>query len=1148
MPPQTATKPRKLNLLEGLTLPNIAKWLGIALLVFVLFTVTYLYAIDPFQKPSDVRVTNMSDRSATISWVTDKPAKGAVIYGEKDSFMPGLLASVGQGIAYDDRDVAKAVLEGAKELEDDLEARDTAISSSELETDVSVTALDRYYVHHVTVKGLDPEKEYFFMVGDGVRFDSGTFADDEFSLVQDNSLITFSELEDLENPNPTYGKVVSGFEGDKVEDSIIYLRPGYDTPSAPLSAVTNSEGNWYIDFSNSRSADGETLMSFDEEKDKHSVFVEAGKFGESLPIIEPMYSDAPMVDITVSNDWDETQEDTENSFIFKSFAKEEKKKDKENKVDERNANKYNENGKIKKSYADQLKRRAARGDYVDPDDVAAAAADHGIIIAAPSKQEPATAGGSNGCYSSRANEVYEGPAGKDYICCSGGLWTPAVVDSSGNTVDNLATNNAECVRVGRGKPVEASGSTAPGCYNSQGNLIAGVSSPYYCSEYGGTWDNNGDGVVTTPEQESSIPICYTPDGDPIVGVKDVHDCDRRGGLWEEDGLLGDQENTSGGCTVGGVSYPDLSQSQCYEKAEGSETSYSFNGQDFYPNWNPNVKTGNECPNEDQERIGKYGSTGYRMYVCRNGKWAETNQVISAPAQNDNLNGRCEQDGYTFEDATDAESCEILKNGGGVCTIFAANSQTGELYTDYVVDDEFECRELGTELSGEAEFYESDCVIGGNVYPTTSERSCDEIKDELEENGTIEVTVNDGCGTEGVKSDSGSFECRNGRWLAVVSENAEVRFVEGGCFLNGRYITNRCQDGGNGISAVSAEVPCPSGSSTCVCADGSTGYGSCIISDVESVAGEVGTHLEDGEDCPDGQVCYCEGGEHELLTNGDLCEVESSIIKPGSLPSFLRDVSAQSSIMISPDKGVFAIEQSGIYCTTYEGEEYCFNISTTGDKFLYIDSNSNRKFDSGDINISSGSEELSIGLELKTNRMNLKEGFNLVSFDFVSADMGTTAKEWLTFLNKKHNNAFYSLAKFESGKWVVVSSKEGEIYGANDFQIVPGVGYLLKSRYDLSLNLSGKAVLDSVPLKLETGWNLIGINGAENSYTAESLIDDINSVNGVVSDNVTRWDTSVSRYLGLQKDASAVYGIDFPLTSSSAYFVRVTEGSGVWTPQ
>lgn len=118
-----------------------------------------------------VRVTNLTDRSFTVSWVTESPESGAVIYNTTGSFKPSVLARFGETIAYDDRDVAQAQLDEAQKLKDDI--ADDASTDVVITDDVEVAALGEYYVHHVTVGNLEPETTYYFMVGSGLSFVSG---------------------------------------------------------------------------------------------------------------------------------------------------------------------------------------------------------------------------------------------------------------------------------------------------------------------------------------------------------------------------------------------------------------------------------------------------------------------------------------------------------------------------------------------------------------------------------------------------------------------------------------------------------------------------------------------------------------------------------------------------------------------------------------------------------------------------------------------------------------------------------------------------------------------------------------------------------------------------------------------------------------
>lgn len=1140
-PEVTATAPvpvkKKFNLFAGLTAGNIFKWLGITLGVFAVLLVTYLYAVDPFAAPSDVRVTNLSDRSASISWVTDKPSRGVVLYGKENSFKPGILASLGASVAHDDRDVAQAVLDGAAELEEDLSARDAAISSFELETDISVTSLGRYYVHHVTVKDLDPSTQYFFMVGDGIRFvdAAGSFADDEFTAVEQNDFTTFPDLEELQQPNPTYGKVVSDDESvSAVNDAIVFLKPGLGSSSVPQSTVMNEDGNWYVDISNIRDLEVPVnILTFNEDVDSHEVFVEAGEFGESLYLVEPMYADAPMVDITVSNDWEEEEGAGQNSFIFNVFAqKKEEKSDKD-------PNKYNENGKIKKTYAEQIKRRLARGDAVNlkQEEKDALKNDRGVDVDAlkPKKQETATVASGGGCYANSDGTPSEINMGGGVIykayCCQNGAWGDAKLGSA----ENACTGNkggASTAYGGSSTPSAGSGKVQ--CKLADGTTIS-VNSNWECHDY------IGSTVVSTPSQTGSsngLIACKRGDG-KVVYVANAFECsDKLSGTTMTSSQDEAYQKELVWCETKTGRVPvQISRKACNNISGATATGTSTVSTGTTPIVVDNSSvlckirvsptrtetrrmSRTECANQSGTPTAAPENppvlVGFESVVryCRHTQSFTVLTVENKPCPS----------GYTETAKTTVvnSSSEDNVKPGVSCvgipldTVVTANGVT------------YSCTALGLTRT----------VLNPNYVRVLDEKSGNHVVRYCHQEGTLSVrTVVD-------------RYCPSGFTETGIKEDVKVCNDTGGCICDGKL--------------VSQGAYCTK----------------------EQVAASIPINV--GDPC-DGVSCWCQGGAKTRLTSGEKCEAKPKQIQTIPSGTTCKDttcacsvlinfqtvkvnigngercstelieerlngqsssnlVYAQTGITVSPSEGVFAIEDSGVYCATYNGEQYCFDVSEKGSKTLYIDANSNGIFDGTDVNLGDDAVNISVALEEKTTKYSIKQGFNLVSFNFVNNEIGTTAKEWLEYLNTRHSDAFYSIAKFESGKWVVIENRDNETYGTDNFQIMPGVGYLLKSKYDMNLSLGGKAVVDAVPVKLQPGWNLIAINGNSTAYTAESLIDDVNTLEGVVSDNVTKWDTSLSRYVGLEKEATVVYGLDYPLTSIDSYFLRVKEGSGVWTPQ
>src|SRR5690606_37302851 len=152
----------------------------------------------------------------TVSWVTEKPTKGVVAYAESgESFLPGILTKYGKKVAFDDRDVANAVLERSEDI-----VKTGDIGSENLE-DYDVKKFGSYYVYHVTIPNLEEETEYTFRIGDGLVFwDSNEdFNVDGFEwmdFANEFKFSTFKDPEELSAPDPAYGRVYSLIDEDGV--------------------------------------------------------------------------------------------------------------------------------------------------------------------------------------------------------------------------------------------------------------------------------------------------------------------------------------------------------------------------------------------------------------------------------------------------------------------------------------------------------------------------------------------------------------------------------------------------------------------------------------------------------------------------------------------------------------------------------------------------------------------------------------------------------------------------------------------------------------------------------------------------------------------------------------------------------------------
>jgi len=266
-------------------------------------------------------------------------------------------------------------------------------------------------------------------------------------------------------------------------------------------------------------------------------------------------------------------------------------------------------------------------------------------------------------------------------------------------------------------------------------------------------------------------------------------------------------------------------------------------------------------------------------------------------------------------------------------------------------------------------------------------------------------------------------------------------------------------------------------------------------------------------------------------------------------------------VIDQKEGMFVNIQDGQYVFEYEGEKYYFSINEmSGSAKVVIDKNNNQQYDEGtDILVSDLASTVQIEpIELKYTYV-LKQGFNFVSFPFlVSNQEYRTAASLLKKLNEVYKDTIYSIAKYD-GSWKVVGQNV-ELYSANDFQLIPGQGYVIKAKDDVTIDVWGKPIKydkdsPNAPVTLFKGWNLVGLYGSGvKQYTAKTLLEDINKYEKVdfSADNVSKWDNELQRYEGFQvADKNGVpteYGFDYPIYLLNSYFIRVQNGEGNWQPE
>jgi hypothetical protein len=173
--------------------------------------------------PRDLRITNITDNSFTVSWVTDKATSGFISWSDT----PAL---------------------GRTALPDDNTASN---------------------IHFVVVKQLNPSGTYYFKINsNGILFD--------------NSGIPWQVTNGPTLQNPPTSQVVTGVvtlsTGEPAPNVIVYIS---SSDLSPLSALTNSAGKWLIPIGNGRNPDLSSYAKLNGATSLLSVYVQGANKGIS---------------------------------------------------------------------------------------------------------------------------------------------------------------------------------------------------------------------------------------------------------------------------------------------------------------------------------------------------------------------------------------------------------------------------------------------------------------------------------------------------------------------------------------------------------------------------------------------------------------------------------------------------------------------------------------------------------------------------------------------------------------------------------------------------------------------------------------------------------------------------------------------------
>ena len=159
----------------------------------------------PQTTPKKIKLTNVSDTSFTVSFLTEEATVGFIKYGTQDNQL--------KSQASDDRDQLSGVI-------------------------------GKFPSHHITVRGLKPNTKYFYLLGTG----SGATFDNKGQAF----VVSTAQRGGTPSAAKTaYGSVLTS-AGGPAEGALVYLAV---EGTGEMSSLVKSSGSWAIPLSNSPKSD-----------------------------------------------------------------------------------------------------------------------------------------------------------------------------------------------------------------------------------------------------------------------------------------------------------------------------------------------------------------------------------------------------------------------------------------------------------------------------------------------------------------------------------------------------------------------------------------------------------------------------------------------------------------------------------------------------------------------------------------------------------------------------------------------------------------------------------------------------------------------------------------------------------------------------
>lgn len=240
---------------------------GVGLTSYLVKTgVIYVGRASPSNEPRNVRITNISDTSLSVSYTTDTKVLGSISYGK------------------------------------DITYGKTAIDDRDQQAGTATTHL----LHHITIRDLKPNTRYVFSVISGQ--DTFLNNDQPFIVTTATTLGTPPTQQ-----NPLVGKTAT-VSNNPPQEAIVYIKT---TDSQTLSTIIKSDGSYLLPINGMRT---QTLSSFINILGTQSLqlLIVGDSANSEVTILASQINPVPLV--ILSNNYDFTVNNTPNPKIASDSA------------------------------------------------------------------------------------------------------------------------------------------------------------------------------------------------------------------------------------------------------------------------------------------------------------------------------------------------------------------------------------------------------------------------------------------------------------------------------------------------------------------------------------------------------------------------------------------------------------------------------------------------------------------------------------------------------------------------------------------------------------------------------------------------------------------------------------------------------------